>query len=127
MPVHTYRQAGLDSAVAALHNAVIAHGLQDQLLSSLYSGVLRIEVPLPRGCTALRWLQGQAGNNTAVGPACSHLVPHLYFSGRHSSAPDTPESARAEECTRGWTAVAGVCACMCMAGGMGGKGGGDEG
>ena len=81
----------------------------DPLLSSLTSGVIRIEVSLPRGgCTALRWLQGLTGCTTAVGPACSHLSPHLYFSGRLSSAPDTPATALAEGCTKGWTAVAGV-------------------
>ena len=100
-------QASLDHAVEALKNAVVSYGLEDRLLGGLSSGVLRIEVPLPRGCTALRWLQGQSGTGTAVGPACSHLVPHLYFSGRHSSAPDTPEAAQAEACTRGWSAVAG--------------------
>ena len=101
-------QASLAAAMASLRNAVVVHGLDNRLLDCLFSGVLRIEVPMSRGCTALRWLQGQTGSSIAVGPACSHLAPHLYFSGRHSSAPDTSEASKAEECTCGWSAVAGM-------------------
>lgn len=63
-----------------------------------------MEVPLPRGITALQWLRGQP-------PAAG---PRVYYSGRTSSAPNTPGAARAEETTRGWSAVAGrnVCACF---------------
>jgi len=39
------------------------------------------------------------------------LAPRIYFSGRHSAAPDTPKASRAEGATRGWTAVAGIVYC----------------
>jgi isochorismate synthase/2-succinyl-5-enolpyruvyl-6-hydroxy-3-cyclohexene-1-carboxylate synthase/2-succinyl-6-hydroxy-2,4-cyclohexadiene-1-carboxylate synthase/O-succinylbenzoate synthase len=73
------------------------------------SGVLRWEVPLPRssaahGCgsgfTALQWLQGQEGLKVTMHQA--------YFSGRHSTAPDTPGTAAAEAAAQGWGAVAGL-------------------
>jgi isochorismate synthase/2-succinyl-5-enolpyruvyl-6-hydroxy-3-cyclohexene-1-carboxylate synthase/2-succinyl-6-hydroxy-2,4-cyclohexadiene-1-carboxylate synthase/O-succinylbenzoate synthase len=73
------------------------------------SGVLRWEVPLPRssavqgigaGFTALQWLQGQEVLKT--------MLHQAYFSGRHSTAPDTPGTAAAEAAAQGWGAVAGL-------------------
>jgi hypothetical protein len=55
-------------------------------------------VPLPRGCSASRWLRGQ--------DAASHH--QVYFAGRHSTAPETPKSALAEAAARGWSAAAGL-------------------
>jgi hypothetical protein len=105
----------------------------------LASGVVRLEAPVARGCTALQWLAGQAvvGTLDEVGISflleqqlqsvlpsvwrhvdtaicmClqalrEYLVPQVYFSGRHSAAPDTAWASRAEGATRGWSAVAGV-------------------
>jgi hypothetical protein len=67
-------------------------------LAPLSSGVVRWEVPLPRGCSAARWLRGQDAG-------AHHQV---YFAARHSTAPDTPKSALAEAAARGWSAVAGL-------------------
>ncbi|GAX76586.1 hypothetical protein CEUSTIGMA_g4032.t1 [Chlamydomonas eustigma] len=100
-------QTSLSEAIEALCQVITLveakHGV-----SCFSSGVIRIEVPVPRGCTALRWLQGQASAQTAVGQAVKGLAPHLYFSGRHSSTPDGQNSSQAEACTKGWSAVAGV-------------------
>lgn len=87
-------QAGWLPAVAALRQAVAAL-LSD--LEGMSSGVVRVEVPIPRGSSALRWLQGQ--------PATE--LHQVYFSGRHSTAADTAGAARAEEGTKGWSAIAG--------------------
>eukprot|EP00798_Chlamydomonas_sp_ICE-L_P027190 gene27190-2434_t len=91
-------EAALGDSVMALKEAV--HEAAKKY-GSLSCGVIRIEVPLARGCTALRWLRGQ----TDAGE-----VPRLkvYFSPRHSSAPDTPGAAKAEADTKGWAAVAGL-------------------
>jgi len=89
-PAATWHQA------AAALRAAIAAALPR--LAPLSSGVVRWEVPLPRGCSAARWLRGQDD-------AAHHQV---YFSGRHSTAPETPKSSLAEACARGWTAAAGL-------------------
>jgi isochorismate synthase/2-succinyl-5-enolpyruvyl-6-hydroxy-3-cyclohexene-1-carboxylate synthase/2-succinyl-6-hydroxy-2,4-cyclohexadiene-1-carboxylate synthase/O-succinylbenzoate synthase len=88
-------QPGLQQAAASL-GAALAAALPR--LRPLSSGVVRWEVPVPRGCSAARWLRGQD-------VAAHHQV---YFSGRHSTAPDTPKSALAEASARGWSAVAGL-------------------
>lgn len=49
-------------------------------LEALSSGVVRFEVPFPRGCTSLQWLRGQTADS----------LHKVYFSGRSSSAADTP-------------------------------------
>ncbi|KAK9806829.1 hypothetical protein WJX72_004058 [[Myrmecia] bisecta] len=64
------------------------------------SGLVRFEVPLPRGATALRWLQGQ--------PKLSALQPQVYFSPRRSSAPNTAGGDAAEGAAGGSGAVAGA-------------------
>lgn len=89
--------------------------LSSTLPPSTTSGVLRFEVPLSRGgppggvlsgspsqpgFTALQWLQGQEGLRKTL-----HSV---YFSGRHSTAPDTPATAAAEAAAQGWGALAGL-------------------
>lgn len=89
--------------------------LASTLPPSTTSGVLRFEVPLSRGgppggvlpgspsqpgFTALQWLQGQEGLRNTL-----HSV---YFSGRHSTAPDTPGTAAAEAAAQGWGALAGL-------------------
>lgn len=82
-------------AAAALRAAVAA---ELPRLAALSSGVVRWEVPLPRGCSAARWLRGQ--------DAGAHY--QVYFAGRHSTAPETPKSALAEASARGWSAAAGL-------------------
>ena len=82
-------------AAAALRQAVAA---ELPRLAALSSGVVRWEVPLPRGCSAARWLRGQDAG-------AHHQV---YFAGRHSTAPETPKSALAEASARGWSAAAGL-------------------
>lgn len=123
------------------------------------SGVVRVEVPIARGPTALQWLAGQeqawqaqevrqarvppmAGKLAAAAAAAAvaggggtpparvppapltprpalcapaHVLqgsslpaPRIYFSGRHSSAPATPLSSKAEAAAQGWAAVAGA-------------------
>ena len=59
------------------------------------------QVPLPRSTDALSWLRGQP---------CSlpQLMPRIYFSLRHSSAPDTQGGAAASAAAAGSGAVAGV-------------------
>ena len=59
------------------------------------------QVPLPRSTDALLWLRGQP-----YAPA--QLMPRVYFSPRHSSAPDTPGGAAASAAAAGLGAVAGV-------------------
>lgn len=92
-----------------------AADLSASLPASTSSGVLRFEVPLSRGgppggvllgspCqpgfSALQWLQGQEGLRDTL-----HSV---YFSGRHSTAPDTPGTAAAEAAADGWMSLAGL-------------------
>lgn len=101
-------EASIGAAVIELQHAVASHSPSWQ---SFPSGVVRLEVPIPRGLTAIRWLQGQRAGEEGSGQRDEKgdvLSPHVYFSGRSSSAPDTPETLRAEECTRGWSAVAGL-------------------
>ncbi|KIY97080.1 Isochorismate synthase 2, partial [Monoraphidium neglectum] len=88
-------QPSWQRAAAALRAAAAAALPQ---LAALSSGVVRWEVPLPRGCSASRWLRGQ--------DAASHH--QVYFAGRHSTAPETPKSALAEAAARGWSAAAGL-------------------
>lgn len=60
-----------------------------------------MEVPLPRSTTALRWLHGQLIHD-------AHLMPRVYFSPRHSSAPDTDGGAAAAAAAAGTGAVSGA-------------------
>ena len=55
-------------------------------------------MPLPRGITALHWLQGQGQTEQA----------RIYFSPRQSSAPGTQGAAAAEAATAGAGPVAGL-------------------
>ena len=55
-------------------------------------------MPLPRGITALHWLQGQGQAEQA----------RIYFSPRQSSAPGTQGAAAAEVATAGAGPVAGL-------------------
>ena len=64
-----------------------------------------LQVPLPRGLTALHWLQGQSHNNVGTG---SLLQPKLYFSPRQSAAPGTEGAAAAEAALAGAGPVAGL-------------------
>ena len=81
------------------------------LLSCVRSGLcsrhdyslLELQVPLPRGTTALQWLQGQK-----AAPAQRLLQPQVYFSPRQSSAPGTAGAAAAEAASAGAGAVAGA-------------------
>lgn len=109
LPVHFYSSSAcLFCAQLCTEDACQALSAQlaavPEPFQGMPSGCLRVEVPLPRGVSALRWLQGQSSTEqqpeAAVGPL-------IYFSGRHSSAPDTPLAAQAEACTKGWFAVAG--------------------
>ncbi|GLC45490.1 hypothetical protein PLESTM_001741500 [Pleodorina starrii] len=87
--------------------------------AALPSGVVRLEVAVPRtATTALRWLSGQTQQQpqppghqqpeAAGSPSPAAVGPFLYFSGRRSSAPDTPGAAAAEAATRGWSSLAGA-------------------
>ncbi|KAK9841086.1 hypothetical protein WJX84_008308 [Apatococcus fuscideae] len=72
----------------------------EQQLSHHTSGCVRLEIPVPRDASALKWLQGQ--------PQVSSLQPRIYFSPRASSAPSTPGGDRAELGMLGSGAVAGA-------------------
>lgn len=107
-------------SVSTLYSTQVA--LQEQsaqltstLPPSTSSGMLRFEVPLSRGgppggvlpgspslpgFNALQWLQGQEVLRSSL-----HCV---YFSGRHSTAPDTLGTAAAEAAADGWGALAGL-------------------
>jgi isochorismate synthase/2-succinyl-5-enolpyruvyl-6-hydroxy-3-cyclohexene-1-carboxylate synthase/2-succinyl-6-hydroxy-2,4-cyclohexadiene-1-carboxylate synthase/O-succinylbenzoate synthase len=81
--------------------AALSAALQQQAapLASLPAACLRVEVglPLQRSTSALRWLLGQPGAGT-------HQV---YFSQRHSTAPDTPGAVAAAAASAAWTSLAG--------------------
>ncbi len=105
-------QATLGQAAAELLGAL---GRLPRTYAGLRSGCVRLEVPLPASCTALAWLAGQmqqAPQPDAPPPSTLQARARrlsLYFSGRHSSAPDTPLATQAEQCTQGWAAVASEC------------------
>jgi isochorismate synthase/2-succinyl-5-enolpyruvyl-6-hydroxy-3-cyclohexene-1-carboxylate synthase/2-succinyl-6-hydroxy-2,4-cyclohexadiene-1-carboxylate synthase/O-succinylbenzoate synthase len=66
------------------------------------SGLVRLEVPVPRGCTVLQWLRGQGGAAGGGGDApVGRERMQAYFSPRRSSAPDTQGSAAAAAASRG--------------------------
>ena len=94
-------QPSLAAAVAALQAAVQAlaaqHGGQP-------SGLVRLEVPVPRGTAPLWWLRGQAG----AGATAGLLHPRIYFSPRRSTAAETEGSAAAGAAARGAGATAGA-------------------
>lgn len=89
--------------------ALVQHSLQAQLrvLQAMLHGrttsLPELQVPLPRGATALQWLQGQK-----AAQAHHLLQPQVYFSPRQSSAPGTPGAAAAEAASAGAGSVAGV-------------------
>lgn len=68
------------------------------------SGLVRLEVPLPRSQKALWWLRGQAepGQTNAL------LQPLVYFSPRRSPAPETEGSTAASAAGVGAGSVAGA-------------------
>ena len=72
--------------------------------TEIKSGLIRLEVPVPRDVDALHWLRGQqsACDSSAV------LHPHVYFSPRRSSAPDTEGSIAAGAAGAGSGSVAGA-------------------
>ncbi|DBA90082.1 TPA: hypothetical protein ACH3X1_003401 [Trebouxia sp. C0004] len=90
--------AGVESLKAAAKELAIRY-------QHYSSGVVRLEVPLPRGLTALQWLQGQPKPQS---DKQSLLQPQVYFSPRQSSAPGTAGAAAAEAATAGVGAVAGA-------------------
>ncbi len=99
---------GAAALLAALPSTSSGH-------STTVSGVVRLEVPVPRtSTTALRWLSGQHNHTyawsstSAAAQSPAAAGPFLYFSGRRSSAPDTPGASAAEASTRGWSALAGA-------------------
>ena len=98
--------------------------------SNLQSGLLRLEVPLPRSINALHWLRGQNeavdrsndpetgvdGSSKKEGESGNHieaassssLFPKILFSPRRSSAPDTEGSIAAGAASAGAGSVAGA-------------------
>lgn len=94
-------QPSLAAAVQQLHGAV--RGLTAQY-GSYASGLVRLEVPVPRGRAPLWWLRGQGG----AGAAAGLLHPRIYFSPRRSTAADTEGSAAAGAASRGCGATAGA-------------------
>ncbi|GAB4817906.1 hypothetical protein N2152v2_004952 [Parachlorella kessleri] len=72
--------------------------------SGYASGLVRLEVPVPRGCPPLWWLRGQGPIEQAAGLLC----PHVYFSPRRSTAADTEGSAAAGAASRGSGSTAGA-------------------
>jgi hypothetical protein len=114
---HPCLQADLAGAVSVLQREISA---LETAYSGLSSGCVRVEVPLPRTTPALQWLAGQERNaaaaaavNSLPGVQAALLAPRVYFSSRHSSAPDTPLTAQAEAVTRGLLAVAGEATSPC--------------
>ena len=82
---------------AAVHHELLARSVhQASIRLRVYA-----QVPLPRSTEALRWLRGQPC-------APVQLMPRVYFSPRHSSAPNTPGGAAASAAVAGLGAVAGV-------------------
>jgi hypothetical protein len=68
------------------------------------SGLVRLEVPLPLGTRALRWLRGQPPAADTAGL----LQPRIFFSPRRTTAADTEGSAAAGAAAGGAAAVAGA-------------------
>lgn len=94
-------QTSLVQAGTALHDALL--GKAARFGADVPRGVIRLEVPVPRSCTALRWLRGQVGANSL-----GVFHPQVYFSPRRSSAPDTAGSTAATAASAGAGSVAGV-------------------
>jgi hypothetical protein len=105
----------LQDALSSLEIAVIEKCKE---FSHLSSGLLRLEVPLPRSISALHWLRGQnvdiihrrEENNNGNGDfsaEASHF-PKILFSPRRSSAPDTEGSIAAGAASAGAGSVAGA-------------------
>lgn len=113
----------LQDALTALETAISdAYRVQ---CSHLHSGLLRLEVPLPRSINALHWLRGQnkavdrsndpetgVDGNSKEAESGNHigasLFPRILFSPRRSSAPDTEGSIAAGAASAGAGSVAGA-------------------
>jgi hypothetical protein len=95
-------QTSLALAAAVLRDALLAKASRFGA-DIAPRGVIRLEAPVPRVCTALRWLRGQDGANSF-----GVLQPQVYFSPRRSSAPDTAGSTAATAASAGAGSVAGV-------------------
>jgi isochorismate synthase/2-succinyl-5-enolpyruvyl-6-hydroxy-3-cyclohexene-1-carboxylate synthase/2-succinyl-6-hydroxy-2,4-cyclohexadiene-1-carboxylate synthase/O-succinylbenzoate synthase len=106
-------QISLTEGIETLRQALITIPLEHSAKTST-RGLVRLEVPVPRTTTALRWLGGQS-RSTSHRNELSVAVnyPQVYFSPRRSSAPDTPGSVAAASATSGTGSIAGVgCAWM---------------
>ena len=88
-----------------IHLCLLWAGRATYMLVSAASNNLLLQVPLPRGLTALHWLQGQSQDNTVTEVL---LQPRLYFSPRQSAAPGTQGAATAEAALAGAGPVAGL-------------------
>ncbi|KAG7671813.1 putative Protein PHYLLO, chloroplastic [Nannochloris sp. 'desiccata'] len=108
----------LQEALTSLETAVAERCRQ---YSHLNSGLLRLEVPLPRSINALHWLRGQnlekessddghggGGGGAAAAAVEASLFPKILFSPRRSSAPDTEGSIAAGAASAGAGTVAGA-------------------
>ena len=95
-------QSSLAAAVQALGSAVRAIPGRH---SAHASGIVRLEVPLPRRSTPLCWLRGQQGPQQQ---AAGLLFPLIYFSPRRTTAPSTPGSEAAGAAAAGAGSVAGA-------------------
>jgi isochorismate synthase/2-succinyl-5-enolpyruvyl-6-hydroxy-3-cyclohexene-1-carboxylate synthase/2-succinyl-6-hydroxy-2,4-cyclohexadiene-1-carboxylate synthase/O-succinylbenzoate synthase len=99
-------EASLAAAAEALRAAVRAAPAR---FAGASAGLLRFEVPVPRGVRALWWLRGQEGADDArSGTLAPALAPRVYFSPRRSAAPDTEGSRAAGAASAGASAVAGA-------------------
>lgn len=94
-------ESSLKDAAAALEHAVQVAQVK---FANYKSGLIRLEVPVPRSIDALNWLRGQPS-------ACDTpplLEPRVYFSPRRSSAPNTEGSTAAGAAAAGSGSVAGA-------------------
>ena len=103
-------QNSLLDATAALRLAILA---VQQDYSQYKSGLIRLEVPIPRSFSALRWLRGQEPswsrlNDDNDDDAAWFLNPRIFFSPRRSSAPETQGSTAAGAARAGVGSVAGI-------------------
>ena len=101
----------LHAALAALRGAVAALPAE---AGAYASGLVRLEVPVPRGVRPLWWLRGQAAPPANAAKAtppmaqqAAQLHPRIYFSPRRTTAADTEGSAAAGAAGAGAGSVAG--------------------
>ena len=102
----------LHAALAALRGAVAALPAE---AGAYASGLVRLEVPVPRGVRPLWWLRGQAAPPANAAKAtppmaqqAAQLHPRIYFSPRRTTAADTEGSAAAGAAGAGAGSVAGA-------------------